>query len=268
MTVPVGWAGPKGIALVRAFDDGRTDKGWGLNPPPGSDEGFMPRYMRGEFNERRVLFQYSKGRSNFAIVMRSTTLVCLDIDGKNGGLEHALRLGALPKTLAETSKSGDGYHLFYTHDEEWDLVKGYGALGDRIGIEQGVDFRATGCVYHHPNQRWNGRLPVPFPEHLVELLNQREQKLAAVNAHITSTLASGDEMEVLMLKDQIISKLNKPIAQGKRNQTLFAIGSEMQSAGISNWGQLLEQRAIDIGLGTDEATKLVNNVARYAQAQP
>lgn len=262
------WVGPKGIALVRAFDDGRTDKGWGLNPPPGSDEGFMPRYMRGEFNARRVLFQYNKGRSNFAIVMRSTRLVCLDIDGKNGGLEHALRLGSLPYTLAETSKSGDGYHLFYLLEEEWDMVKGFGSLGDRIGIEQGVDFRATGCVYHHPNQRWNDRQPAPLPEHLRDLLSQREQKLAATNAHITSTLASGDEMEVLMLKDQIISKLNRPVPQGKRNQTLFAIGSEMQAAGIDDWGLLLEERGVQLGLPDDEITKLVNNISRYAQAQP
>ena len=63
----------------------------------------------------------------------------------------------LPPTLAETSKSGDGYHLFYLVDEEWDDEKGYGLLGDRIGIEQGVDIRATGCVYHHPQQRWNDR---------------------------------------------------------------------------------------------------------------
>lgn len=260
--------GPKGIALVRAFDDGRTDKGWGLNPPPGSNEGFMPRYMRGEFNPRRVLYQYGKGRSNFAIVMRSTTLVAIDIDGKNGGLEHALRLGALPKTLAETSKSGDGFHLLYRNDEPWDLVKGFGSLGDRIGFEQGVDFRATGCLYHHPQQRWNNRSPVQLPEHLVDLLNQREQKLAAVNARITSTLASGDDMEVLMLHDEIMSKLKRAIPEGKRNQTLFAIGSEMQAAGIQNWGMLLADRAEELGLEADEAGKLVNNVQRYAQATP
>jgi hypothetical protein len=260
--------GPKDVALVRAWPDGRTDKGWGLNPPPDSNEGFMPRYMRGEFNPRRVLYGYDKGKWNFAIVMRSVRLVCIDIDGKNGGLDHAKRLGALPMTTAETSKSGDGFHLFYTVDEEWDLVKGFGLFGDRIGIEQGVDFRATGCVYHYPQQRWNHRLPVELPDHLKELLNQREQKLAAVNARITSVLASGDDMEVLMLHDEIMTKLARPIPEGKRNQTLFAIGSEMQAAGIPNWEQALSDRALDLGLDQDEVNKLGNNIKRYAQATP
>src|SRR6185503_17331686 len=130
------FAGPKGMALVRAWPDGRTDPGWGLTSPSG--DGFMLRYMRGEFNERRVLYGYVRDKWAFAYVMRSLKLVVVDIDGKNGGLEHAKKLGMLPPTMAETSKSGDGYHLFYEHDEPWDNDKGFGALSDRIGIEQGV----------------------------------------------------------------------------------------------------------------------------------
>lgn len=260
-------AGPKGVALVRAFPDGRTDAGWGLESPK-TGEGFIPRYRRGEFNARRVLFGYMKDKWAFAIVMRSVTLVCIDIDGKNGGLEHAKRLGMLPPTMAETSKSGDGYHLFYLVDEEWDPQKGFGLLNDRIGLEQGVDIRATGCVYHYKQQRWNDRGPVALPSHLHELLRQRDQRIAATTARIQTVLADHDDMEVLMLHDEIISDLAKPIPAGKRNQTLFAIGNQMREAQIPDWETKLAARGDEIGLPADEVTKLVANVGRYTGSTP
>jgi hypothetical protein len=251
--------GPKGLALVRAWPDGRTDHGW------GSD--FMQHYMRGEFNARRVLYGFDKGKWNFAIVMRSTQLVCIDIDGKNGGNDGAKKLGVIPPTLAETSKSGAGHHLFYVVDEPWNPLTGYGSMGDRIGIEQGVDFRAVGCVYHHPQQRWNNREPALLPDHLKTILLQREQKVAAASARIVATLEGQDEMEVLMMQDEILASLKKPIPVGKRNNTLFAIGSEMKTAAIPNWEDLLVDRATVLGLGGDEITKLVNNINRYAVSQ-
>lgn len=257
-------AGPKGVALVKAFDDGRTTQGWGLNPPPGSTEGFMPRYLKGEFLPNKSLFGYNKGRHAFAFVMRAVRLVCIDIDGKNGGIEHASRLGALPQTLSETSKSGDGYHLFYLVDEEWDDEKGFGLLSDRIGIEQGVDFRATGCVYHYSSQRWNNRLPALLPQHLLELLRHRDQRVAAANARITSVLATNDDMEVLIMHDELTLELAKPIPSGKRNNTLFAIGSQMKAAQVPGWDDKLRVRAEEVGLLDDEIEKLVGNVDRYA----
>jgi hypothetical protein len=261
------WAGPKGLALVRAWPDGRTDAGWGLMGKDGAD-GFMPRYLRGEFNERRVVYGYEKGKHTFAFVMRSTRLVCIDIDGKNGGLEHAKRLGLLPPTMAETSKSGDGYHLFYLVDEEWDDEKGYGLLSDRIGIEQGVDIRATGCVYHHPQQRWNLRSPAPLPGHLLTLLQHRDQKVAATTARINTVLASNDDMEVLMMQDEMVSELAKPIPAGKRNNTLFAIGSQMMLAQVPDWETALRDRANQVGLDAGEVDKLVANISRYGTQQP
>lgn len=260
-------AGPNGVALVRAWPDGRTDKGWGLMGPDGS-EGFIPRYERGEFNQRRVLYGFEKGKWAFAIIMRSVRLVCIDIDGKNGGLEHAKRLGMLPHTMSETSKSGDGYHLFYSVDEQWDDARGFGLLGDRIGIEQGVDVRAVGCVYHHPQQRWNDRPVAPLPEHLKTLLLHREQKVAAQTERIVKVLQSSDETEILMMHDEILTDLAKPIPAGKRNTTLFAIGSQMQSAQIHDWDEKLYTRALDVGLDNHEAQKIVENVKRYAAAQP
>jgi len=253
-------AGPEGLALVRVWPDGRTDPGWGL------ETGFMDRYERGEFNARRVLFGYERHKWAFAFVMRSVRLVCLDIDGKNGGLEHAKRLGMLPPTMAETSKSGDGYHLFFKTWEAWDITHGFAAFNDRIGIEQGVDFRGTGCVYHHDTQRWNNRPPAMLPQHLATLLVHKEQRASATTARITKVLDNNDELEVLMLHDEILRDLAKPIPQGKRNTTLFAIGSQMCQAGVGGWEALLTGRADQIGLTNDEADKIVENVRRYSGA--
>jgi len=265
------WAGPHGVAMVRAFPDGRTDPGWGLvgpkkKLPDGTEQqlpGFMPRYTRGEFNSRRVLFGYDRGRWSFAFVMRSLKLVAIDIDGKNGGLEHAKRLGALPPTLAETSKSGNGFHLFYLVDQPWDDKLGFAPLGDRIGVEQGVDFRATGCIYHHPQQRWNRRWPAPLPDYLFELMQHRELKQAAQTERIRKVLTDNDITEVLMMHDELITQLMKPIKQGKRNQTLFAIGCQMAEARVPGWEELLAQRALNVGLPEDEVEKLVRNVTQY-----
>ena len=258
-------AGPQGVALVRAYPDGRTSAGWGLHPGKDSppDQRFMPMYTRGEFDFRRAIYGYNQDRWAFAFVMRSLRLVCVDIDGKNGGLEHAKRLGMLPPTLSETSKSGNGYHLFYEVADEWDLARGYGLIPDRIGIEQGVDIRGTGCVYHHKPQRWNQRKIAPLPAHLQELMLHREQKQAAQSERIVKVLANNDSTEVLMLHDEIVSQLKKPIAPGKRNQTLFAIGNQMREAQVPGWEDLLIERGLQVGLPGDECDKLVANIERY-----
>jgi Bifunctional DNA primase/polymerase, N-terminal len=253
-----GYAGPKGMALVRAWPNGLTDKGW------GSD--FMEHYARGEFNGRRILYGYERGKWAFAFVMRSVSMVCIDIDGKNGGVDGAKKLGALPVTLAETSKSGDGYHLFYLVDDQWDDRAGYARFADRIGLEQGVDIRATGCVYHHAQQRWNGQPAVRLPDHLAQMLTAREQKQLATSARIAKVLAINDETEVLLMRDQLFLDLAKPIDKGKRNNTLFAIGNQMREAEIEDWDKHVYDRALAVGLDMDEADKLVRNIERYGSA--
>lgn len=256
-------AGPEGVALVKAWPDGRTDQGWGLlGPKSDPTNGFAQRYPRGEFNSRRVLYGYNKGRWAFAFIMRSLNVVCIDIDGKNGGLEEAKKLGMLPHTLAETSKSGNGFHLFYKTDELWTPDKGFGELSDRIGIQQGVDIRAVGCVYHHDTQRWNYKRLAPLPDHLREQLLHRDQKIAATTARITTVLGNNDDMEILMLHDEMLLELAKPIPQGKRNNTLFAIGSQMAQAQVPDWDVKLGERAMQVGLDLDEIVKLTANIRR------
>lgn len=257
------FAGPRGIALVRAWPDGRTDRGWGLKPTEKSP-GFMKSYMAGKFRSDVVEFGFDSGRWNFAIVMRSVRLVCIDIDGKNGGKVGANKLGMLPRTLAETSKSGDGYHLFYaTSEDVWDDDEGYGEFGDRIGLQQGVDLRAIGCVYHHKQQRWNDLPIVELPQHLKDQLKARIQKTESQYQTIAATLDAGDQTEILMMRDALVLDLDKPIPAGRRNNTLFALGSQMYMAGVADWRGLIERRAVDLGLDMQETNKLLNNIERY-----
>lgn len=254
----VRFSGPQGVAVVRAWKDGKTDKGWG-------EFTFMNSYEQGRFKPGPRLPGFEQGRWALAYVMRSMRLVCIDIDGKNGGFDGARKLGMLPKTLAETSKSGNGYHLFYSiPDEVWNLDKGYELFVDRIGLEQGVDLRATGCVYHHQQQRWNGRPVMPLPSFLSQKLLAQKASSTAVVDKIIKLLDSGDPLEVALMHDALITDLNKPIPAGRRNTTLFAIGSQMYMAQVPGWKQLVHDRALALGLDIDESDKLIANIEKYA----
>ncbi|MDR0481616.1 MAG: hypothetical protein LBH13_00410 [Cellulomonadaceae bacterium] len=67
-----------------------------------------------------------------------------------------------------------------------------------------------------------------------------------------------------MLAEEILSELNKSIAPGKRNNTLFAIGSQLKEAELENWDEVLYNRAIQVGLDSTEASKIIENINRYA----
>lgn len=258
-------AGPRGVALVRVWEDGRTDPGWGLwKPGDQKNGGFIRKYESGAFKEGPIVAGYEAGRWAFAFIMRSMKVVCIDIDGKNGGEDHVGKLGMLPHTMAERSKSGNGYHLFYTvSEDEWDPDKGYAMLKDRIGIVQGVDFRGTGCVYHYDTQRWNDRVMVELPHHLRSKLVQKQTAAVSQTVAITKTLEAGDELEVAMLKDSLKTDLAKPIPAGRRNTTLFAIGTQMCLAEVEDWEELVQERALAVGLDAEEAEKIVRNIPQY-----
>ena len=247
--------GKNGPALIQLWPNGTTAEGWGR-------ETFMTEYNKDMFQPRRILYGYNRQKWNYAWIMRGSRIVCVDIDGKNGGFEHASELGFLPPTSAEISKSGNGYHLFYLTDDVWDPVDGFATYRDHIGIVQGVDIRGTGCVYHHPGQRWNTRKPAQLPQFLNERLQQRARQQQLMASNITKKLELDPE-EVAIMHDELISDLAKPIPAGKRNNTLFAIGQKMKLAQVPKWDTLLQDRAIELGLDINEAEKLVANVQRY-----
>lgn len=266
LTLPEYW-GPKGPSLVRAYNNGSTQEGWGLGQRNKETQvfepEFMPRYMRGEFLARRTEYGFNRGKHGAAIVTRGFRGMCVDIDGKNGGLEHAGSLGALPRTAAETSKSGNGYHLFFLTEEEWDLDEGFSLIPDQIGIVQGVDIRGVGCVYHYPQQRWNGVAPVMMPDYLRDQLLEKKQQRATRAATIAS-IATLDETEIIIMHDALLADLAKPIPAGKRNNTLFAIGQQLKNAAVPEWDDKVRTRAEELGLDVDEIEKLVSNIETYA----
>ena len=259
-TVFDGLAGPQGVGAVRAWMNGTTTKGWG-------EQEFMPRYNKKLFSTKLIEPHLQQSPDNaFAFLMRSMRLVCIDIDGKNGGLEHAQELlGNAPPTLAETSKSGNGYHLFYEVEDDWDPQKGFAKFGDSIGIVTGVDIRATGCVYHYPQQRWNGREIAKLPAWIVVRLLKRAN-LRRERATLLEQIDTIDETERLMLHDELMDDLKRPIAFGKRNSTLFAVGSQMLEAKIPDWDERLRERGAEIDLSADEVEKIIANISRYSAA--
>jgi hypothetical protein len=248
-------SGPLGPAYVQVFDNDRTSPGWG-------ETTFMEKYLKRTFHGRRAQVIYDRHSLPFALVMRSMRMVCIDIDGKNNGNVGAVGL-LLPPTLAETSKSGNGHHLFYLVDDTWDARYGFNAVRDRIGFVEGVDVRGTGCVYHYPQQQWNNRVPVQLPEHVLDKLNERASTLEASIQRIKQTLDAADDEEILMMQDHVTSRLTAPIPQGRRNNTLFAIGAEMCQAQVPGWEKQVYDRAVEVGLTDEEATKIVANVRRY-----
>lgn len=250
------YAGPNGVATVKAFEDGKTSKGWGA-------EKFMKNYEALKFNDQIAKVGWISSRWNFAFVMRSLDLVCIDIDGKNGGVEHVGKLGMLPPTLAETSKSGDGYHLFYSTGDTWDDEKGFAKFRDRIGTVQGVDIRSVGCVYHFPGQKWNSRPIAPLPAFLDNLWTADELSGAVQVQELTALLTEGSEDELLVVKTQLLKDLQRPIPAGRRNITLYAIGVKMKMLDITGWQMLLVNRGLAVGLDSVEMDKLIANVERY-----
>lgn len=259
-------AGPRGIGLVSVYSEGRTTPGWGT--PRQGDPGFGVNYAKGKFWAKPRLEAFAKAGSPFAIVTRSLAVVVFDIDRHEGaadGVIGARALGELPPTLASTSKSGEGRHLFYSVPDTWDDTDGFGRYADQIGMAPGVDFRAQGCVYHYASQRWNG-LPVePLPEHLLTKLElTRDRKIARTTAIAAAAAGTIDDEEVLLMHDQLLTELKKPIAAGKRNNSLFAIGSQMKTAEYPQWEKAVEDRAVDLGLDAAETAKIIDNINKYA----
>ena len=255
------WWGPHGPAIVKAFSDGSTQRGWGLNSKDGQPS-FMHRYESGEFQQERLQLAYDSESVAAAIVMRSARIVCIDIDGKNGGDKHVTKIGALPRTLAETSKSGTGWHLYYYVEEEWDPIEGFGMIPDQNGYVTGVDIKSVGCVYHHNTQRWNDLPITKLPDWLREKLLEKKKAREARASQLIQ-LATLDDTERMLAHANLLDELSKPLKKGSRNTTLFAIGSQLMLAQYPNWQGAVHARAIDGGLPTTEADRLVSNIENY-----
>ena len=261
-------SGPHGPALVRVFGDGKTEPGWGLQPTE-HNVGFMVNYVNDSFWERpRVRAFMDRKPKPYAIIMRSVNIIALDIDRhiSDGGADGFIAASKLklPPTLAETSKSGAGRHLFYATNETWDTETGFGAWDDVIGLVPGVDVRAVGCMYRYPQQLWNDVPIAPVPDTITELLTKRrERKQFSAQLIAAAAAADPDDEEALIMHDALIQELAKPIPVGKRNATLFAIGTKLYQAGVPDWDAHLAHRAWQLGLDVEESDKIIANITKY-----
>ena len=240
--------------LVRVYPGGATQPGWGAKE-------FEENFYKGRFDVGRSLPAFDKYRQPFGLVMRGVPLICVDIDGKNDGINTA-RVLHLPKTLGEVSKSGNGYHLFYSiPGAEWIPGKGYDEFPDIIGLIPGVDVKGTGIVYHYPQQRWNRTEIAVAPRSLLKLLSasrdSKQMRLAAVRS------TDMDDEERAMLHDQIRTRLKGRFEAGNINNKLFAIGAQMLNSGYPNWQHELMVRGLEVGSTEEKMTTIINNVIQY-----
>jgi hypothetical protein len=245
-------AGPNGVAVVKVFGE-KTQPGWGF-------ERFMRNYVRNFFALEKI-----ESGEPFAIVMRSLRLLVIDIDGKNNGYKEAAKLD-LPPTLAETSKSGNGHHLFYSYPDEWHELEGYGGQPDRVGMWPGIDVKSTGVVYHHPHQLWNERDIVELPESVLDQLHKRNERDAQLR--VTPEQASEMTDEDLKFKrDVLLIELSKPRTDG-RDTSLWRIGASLLNLGVDE--EYMAEKILAAGLrwGVDEDTiklKIIPNIVAYAR---
>ena len=245
------------LSLIRVYPStGKTQPGWG-----GID--FMENYLQNAFSPERAIRFFERYSSPFGIVMRSVPYIVVDIDGKNGGIPTS-RVLNLPPTLAETSKSGNGYHLFYlVPDAVWHELRGYDEFPDLIGLVPGVDIKGTGVVYHYPKQRWNGLPIAELPASLYKLLSTaRDVKRAA---RLTREGAQAlDDDERMILHDELKEALSKSVPKGMRNQRLYKIGARMFAADYPHWDTALIERGTQLGLEADEIDELIHNITEYS----
>lgn len=246
------YTGPNGIAVVKVFGE-RTQPGWGR-------ERFMQNYSRGFFTTDKI-----PADKPFAIVMRSLRLLVVDIDGKNDGYTAAEEL-KLPPTLAETSKSGNGHHLFYSYPDQWNEEEGYAGQPDRVGMWPGIDIKSTGVVYHHPHQRWNGRLVAALPDDVWDRLQIRNKRDAQLRVTPEQAAEMTDE-DLKFKRDVLLIELSQPRTDG-RDTSLWRIGASLLNLGVDE--EYMAEKILAAGLKWDVdediiRNKIIPNIISYAR---
>lgn len=233
--------------VVRAYVHRRqTQRGWGAS----------------DYLENRHSFALDSQDLTvpFGIVMRSIPVLGVDVDAKNGGTSTgteralaALGLASVP-TLAELSRSGSGYHLYYSLADVWSddpQRPGYVRVADRIGFLGGVDIKAETLMYHYPHQRWNERGVAAAPPLLLRALSARSRRASAPPS------PSSVEARVAALRG--LARLSLPIEVGRRNTTLWGIAKDLYRGGFPEWETVIESAADGCGLSDSETSVLLHS---------
>lgn len=245
-------AGPYGIAVVQVYGE-KTQPGWGA-------QRFMKNYSRKFFDIIRI-----KGDEPFALVMRSLRLLCVDIDGKNDGYKTARKI-ELPPTLAETSKSGNGHHLYYSYPDTWDSEEGYMGQPDRIGMWAGIDIKSTGVVYHHPHQLWNSEAIAELPSDTWDKLLKRNARDAQLRV-TSDQVAEMTDDDLKFKRDMLLIELSRPRLHG-RDSSLWRIGASLLNLGVDEGYMAEKILAAGLRWGVPKDVlegKIIPNIISYAR---
>jgi hypothetical protein len=170
----------------------------------------------------------------------------------------------LPRTLAEFSRSENGFHLFYeVPGTEWNPLRGYDEFPDIIGLVPGVDIKGTGIVFHYPNQRWNNRELALAPAKLMELIG-RARDTKRLTRQMAFGVSTMDPDELVLVHDSLLSDLAGTFEVGKRNSKLFAIGAQLYGAQYPHWDTAIYDRGVQIGLELEEIADIIRNIESYS----
>ena len=188
---------------------GYAERGWPVLPLTGKKPAIKGG-VHGARRDKSFIKQRFANGSNIGIQTgKQSGIIVIDIDPRNGGdatfsdliTEH----GVIPETL-QAITGGNGYHLFFNYPG----VKLRGKLGDGIDVKSdGGYVVAPPSVHPDTKQRYAWRkdyaiadMPVWMLEMLTQPLTKREATSEAIPA-------------------------------GKRNTTLFEIGTAMKKKGAS-----------------------------------
>ncbi|MAG68412.1 MAG: putative primase [Prokaryotic dsDNA virus sp.] len=141
---------------------------------------------------------------NHGVVVASSGLIIVDVDGRNGGFDSAAKLAHIreqARYIVRTG-SGNGEHWYFTIPAEWVGKSLSGTLRDYPGI----DFKSTGFVVgagceHASGQRYEAILGSPAeaseaPADLMDLLNRPERARFVMNG--TTTDYSTDDLRSMV----------------------------------------------------------------------
>ena len=141
---------------------------------------------------------------NHGVVVASSGLIIVDVDGRNGGFESAERLSHIRERASYIVRtgSGNGEHWYFTIPAEWVGKSLSGTLRDYPGI----DFKSTGFVVgagceHNSGHRYEAIKGSPIetreaPAELMELLNRPERARFVMNG--TTTDYSNEDLRSML----------------------------------------------------------------------
>lgn len=191
---------------------------------------------------------------NHGVVVASSGLLVVDVDGRNGGFESAKRLAHVreqARYIVRTG-SGNGEHWYFTIPQEWVGKSLSGTLRDYPGI----DFKSSGYVVgvgceHVSGQRYEAMLGRPTdateaPAELLNILDRPERQRFVYEG--TTTDYSDDDLR------SMVAAIQNP---GRDYELYAAMGMSIHAAtggsalGCSLWHEWASQSPLYDAQSTD-----------------